>query len=139
MRAIGLPIVPSPWHSHRMTSAFWDRLTEAFADAGYETSQSGVARRMGVGQSAVAKWANGTGLPTLRKCIEIARITGVNTEWLVSGRGSKKEQGASVDETTKQLLERIADASDDDRKEILAFVEFKLATRPATPPQSPKK
>lgn len=93
MRAIGLPIVPSPWHSHRMTSAFWDRLTEAFADAGYETSQSGVARRMGVGQSAVAKWANGTGLPTLRKCIEIARITGVNTEWLVSGRAAKKNKG----------------------------------------------
>ncbi len=132
-------MLPAPWHSQHMTSAFWDRLTEAFGEAGYETSQSGVARRMGVGQSAVAKWANGTGLPTLRKCIEIARITGVNTEWLVSGRGSKKEQGALVDETTKQLLERIADASDSDRREILAFVEFKLASHPASAPPSPKK
>jgi transcriptional regulator with XRE-family HTH domain len=117
-------------HHPVMTTEFWNRLTTAFAEAGMETSQSAIARSLELGQSAVAKWAHGVGLPTLRKSIQIAKITGVNVEWLITGRGPKKEQGGSVDETTKQLLERLAEASPEDRREILAFIEFKLANTP---------
>lgn len=116
-----------------MPSDFWDRLTTAFAEAGLDTSQSAVARQLDIGQSAVAKWAHGAGLPTLRKCIQIAKLTGVNTEWLISGRGNKKQEGDPVDELTQQLLERLADASEASKREILAFVEFKLAADKSAP------
>jgi transcriptional regulator with XRE-family HTH domain len=117
-----------------MSTEFWDRLTASFAEAGFETSQSAIARRLEIGQSAVAKWAHGAGLPTLRKCIQIAKITGVNTEWLITGRGNKKQGGGMVDEVTRELLERLADVSPTDRREILAFIEFKLANAPSSPP-----
>lgn len=116
-----------------MPSEFWDRLVTAFSEAGYDTSQSAVARQLDIGQSAVAKWAHGAGLPTLRKCIQIAKMTGVNTEWLVSGRGNKKQEGESVDELTQQLLERLAEAPAAAKREVLAFLEFKLAAQKSAP------
>lgn len=110
-----------------MSREFWDRLVSAFSDAGYESSQAAIARRLDIGQSAVAKWAHGTGYPTLRKCIQIARLTGVSVEWLLTGRGNKKQQGDDMDALTQALLEKWAELPDEVKREILDFVEFRAA------------
>ena len=123
---------------------FWHRLVEAFEDSGLEVSQSALARQLDLGQSAVAKWAHGSGYPTLRKCIQIARLTGVSVEWHLTGRGNKNAQGAEMDELTHALLDRWADLPDTAKREILEFIEFRAAKEPQTSrvpagPQNPRK
>lgn len=58
-----------------------------------------VARMFDVSQKGARKWLEGEGLPTLEKTIEIAQRFGVQTEWLLSGRGDKY-----VTETGEGLL-----------------------------------
>lgn len=131
-------------NTQHMTTTFWDRLTSAFEGAGLDTSQSAIARQVGLGQSAVAKWASGAGYPTLRHCIHIARMTDVSVEWLLTGRGNKKQEGSDMDELTQALLNHWAELSEDARREILDFVEFRATkeqddTRPAHKPRPPRK
>lgn len=116
-----------PCETCPMNSEFWGRLIAAFEDAGMETSQSAIARHLEIGQSAVAKWAHGAGYPTLRKCIQIANLTGVSVEWLLTGRGNKRQQAGAMDELTQALLERWADLPADAKREILEFVEFRAS------------
>jgi transcriptional regulator with XRE-family HTH domain len=124
-----------------MSGDFWSRLVLAFEDAGYETSQTAIARRLDLGQSAVAKWAHGSGYPTLRKCIQIARLTGVSVEWLLTGRGNKNQQGGDMDELTQALLEKWAELSEQAQREILEFIEFRAAKNSSGPsgPKNPNK
>lgn len=117
-----------------MSSEFWDRLTTAFTEANLEISQSAVARQLGVGQSAVAKWAHGSGYPTLRKCIQIAQLAGVNTEWLMTGRGNKNQNGGDMDELTQRMLESWAELPASAKREVMAFVQFKASEPPQNPP-----
>jgi transcriptional regulator with XRE-family HTH domain len=114
-----------------MNQDFWHRLVEAFGDSGLDVSQSAIARQLDLGQSAVAKWAHGSGYPTLRKCIQIARLTGVSVEWLLTGRGNKKLEGNDMDDMTQSLLERWSDLPEPAKREILEFVEFRAAKEPA--------
>ena len=116
-----------PCDTHAMSSPFWERVTEAFADAGLETSQSGIARELDVGQSAVQKWAKGTGYPTLRKCIQIAKRTGVSVEWLLTGRGNKNPKGGSMDDLTQALLDLWASLTDEAKADILAYLKFRAS------------
>jgi transcriptional regulator with XRE-family HTH domain len=131
-------------NSAYMSTDFWPRLVEAFADSGLETSQSAIARHLDIGQSAVAKWAHGSGYPTLRKCIHIARITGVSVEWLLTGRGNKNQKGGDMDDLTQRLLEQWAELPEAAQREILEFVKFRVATEPeavrgSTGPRRPRK
>ena len=116
--------------SLHMGDDFWTRLVESFADCGLPASQTAIARALGVGQSAVNKWATGGGTPTHRRCAQIAMLTGVNVDWLITGRGVKKNQGGVMDELTKQLMERWIDLPADAKREVLAFVNFKSADQP---------
>ncbi|WP_460733042.1 helix-turn-helix domain-containing protein [Lysobacter tyrosinilyticus] len=52
-------------------------------------SQNELARRVGVNRSAVAQWesANSTTCPSVGHLIHLAVETGVNFEWLATGRG----------------------------------------------------
>lgn len=122
---------PDKCDTHPMSSPFWDRVTEAFAEAGLETSQTSVARALDVGQSAVQKWAKGAGYPTLRKCIQIAKLTGVSVEWLLTGRGNKKQQGENMDDLTQTLLDLWDSLSDAAKSEVLAYIKFRASAETA--------
>lgn len=141
MDALSVLLDSALCNSPDVNQDFWHRMVEAFEDAGYETSQSAIARQLELGQSAVAKWAHGSGYPTLRKCIQIARLTGVNVEWLLTGRGNKKAQGADMDELTHALLDRWVDLPEAAKREILEFIEFRAAKEPQRPrgPAEPQK
>jgi transcriptional regulator with XRE-family HTH domain len=123
MDAIREHLEHAVWQSDPMPSDFYGRVVEAFDSAGLDHSQSAIARQLGLGQSAVAKWAHGNGYPTLRKCIQIAVLTGVGIEWLMTGRGSKKEQTA-MDALTQRLLEEWAKLPADKKRATLDFVRF---------------
>lgn len=133
---MGLHTAAGACQTDDMPSEFWDRLTAAFRESGFETSQSAIARRLDIGQSAVAKWAHGSGYPTLRKCIQIAKMTGVNTEWLMTGRGNKKQEGGDMDELTQRMLERWADLPANAKREVLAFVAFKTTEQTQPTPSA---
>ena len=52
-------------------------------------SQTQLAQRVGVQRSAVSHWESVNGKhPTVAHLCEIAQVTGVNFEWLATGRGT---------------------------------------------------
>ena len=63
---------------------------------GVALTQAEMARRIGVERSAVTQWERQQGTtPSVNHLVQIAVITGVNFEWLATGRGpSKAEPGA---------------------------------------------
>lgn len=110
-----------------MTTLIWDRIKEAFQGAGLPTTQIAIARALGIGQSAVGKWSSGTGNPTTKRVLEIARITGYSALWILSGQGEKRlAPGTDVDPSTAKLLELWAAAPADLRREILEYMRFRL-------------
>ena len=53
-----------------------------------DLTQAGLAKKIGVGPSAVAQWELPTGTsPTIDHLIAIALLSGVAFEWLATGRG----------------------------------------------------
>lgn len=116
------------WHDLPMASDFWDRITEAFGDAGYGTSQNAIARELHMTQGAVAKWSRGVGYPTLRKCLEIARLTGVSIEWLLMGPPAEKKQH-EMDDKTRQLLEAWSALPAQAKNELISFAQFRAQSQ----------
>lgn len=51
-----------------------------------------LAKIFGVSQKGARKWLEGEGLPKTSRINEIAAHFGVNSEWLLSGRGDMREQ-----------------------------------------------
>ena len=55
--------------------------------------QADLARRLGVGRSAVANWESGSGTrPTLENLAQIALATDCGMDWLATGRGTPAEE-----------------------------------------------
>jgi DNA-binding XRE family transcriptional regulator len=52
--------------------------------------QAIVGKRFGVSQKAARKWLEGESLPTLEKCISMARNFDVCFEWFMTERGPKR-------------------------------------------------
>lgn len=73
-------------------------------------SQQDLANRLGVTRGAVANWesANAT-LPATERLQRIAQATGVNFEWLATGRGSCVYQ-TSLDDVPTADMEIVDDA-----------------------------
>jgi len=70
-----------------------DRIRHARRTLGI--SRAELARRIGVGPSAAVQWEHNNGTsPRIRHLIAIARITGVSFEWLATGRGAARPEGA---------------------------------------------
>ncbi len=110
-----------------MTTMIWDRIKEAFQGAGLPSTQIAIARALGIGQSAVGKWSSGTGNPTTKRVLEIARITGYSALWILSGQGEKRlAPGNDVDPLTAKLLEAWASANADLRREVVEYLRFRL-------------
>ena len=117
-----------------MSRDFYDRLKTAFDVAGLDSSQSAIARHVGIGQSAVARWASGGGYPTLDKCIRIALLTNVRIEWLLTGRGVMRGKGDDMDAMTQSLLSAWSQLPAQTKREILEFIEFRASKAASGPP-----
>lgn len=63
------------------------RIRQARHHAGF--SQQEMSERIGVTRGAVANWeSHGDIAPTVAHMLELARLTGVNFEWLATGQGA---------------------------------------------------
>lgn len=117
---IGLVTVGS-MTTQAVKTTFAARLNELLDEAGlpakYEGRQLALAEMFGVSQKGARKWLEGEGLPTLERCIQIAERFGVNTEWLLTGRGPKRPGGSG---------EILADLPQEVRQESFDFLEFKF-------------
>lgn len=69
-----------------------------------QNRQAEVARIFDVSQKGARKWLEAEGLPTLSRCIEIAKWAKVSVEWLVAGRGPKKPELLYLDEYSNKML-----------------------------------
>lgn len=63
-----------------------NRLRELREAMGYVNDQAGFAERIGVNQSTVSSWENGTTKPAGTRLRKLAAI-GINIDWLRTGRG----------------------------------------------------
>jgi transcriptional regulator with XRE-family HTH domain len=76
-----------------------DRIRRARRTA--RLSQSALAARVGVTASAVAQWEHPDGTcPTVARMQSVATATGVNFEWLATGRGQQQRGFRSDAEET---------------------------------------
>lgn len=73
------------------------------ADAA-KLSQAEIAARLGVLPSRVGNWFQGRNLPSQRQLIQLAKILGTTTEWLLEGTGPK---------TSEAVVEEAQDAYGD--------------------------
>lgn len=83
--------------------SFWDRLEEASRDVGLPCGLSDIGRELDIWPSAVQKWRDGVNYPGQSNLITLARNRGVNTEWLLTGRGPKQAESA-MDSNTREFL-----------------------------------
>lgn len=122
------------------TSAFWLRLTEARAARSLSMDQQVIAKELGVYQSAVTKWNTGKGLPTLDRCIQLARDAKVCVEWLLTGRAPKRPAGAG-DAEFDVLMQAWDQLSTEAKREVVNFAKFHVRAldRPADSRSTPKK
>jgi hypothetical protein len=116
---------------------FWDRLEEASRDVGLPCGLSDIGRELDLWPSAVQKWRDGVNYPGKRNLITLAQNRGVNTEWLLTGRGQKQAEGA-MDNETRLLLQIWTKLPAESRDRLLKAAEYeKTVTMPEKPPQLP--
>lgn len=60
-----------------------DRIRKALREADLNGKQA--ANALGVTQSAISYWINGTSQPTRRYLVSLSALTGVSLEWLIEG------------------------------------------------------
>jgi len=96
----------------------YERIIEARKDAGQDTSQTSIARDLGIFQSAVGKWKRGKGA-SHKHMLWIAGTTGVCVEWLYTGRGPKHPAKPDV----LELIDALDALSETDRAAVLRFAK----------------
>ncbi len=75
-----------------------NRLRELREAMGYVNDQAGFAERIGVNQSTISSWENGTTRPAGTRLKKLS-AAGINVEWLRTGRGEMfLDQSAPSDE-----------------------------------------
>ena len=107
--------------------AFGPRLARLRGDAGL--SQSGLARRIGVSQSAVSQMEAGDRSPSYGMLIQLADALGVSLAYLV---GADVEHLTASEETHFRRYRALPATA---RKELDAYVEF-LQSKYAKPDES---
>jgi transcriptional regulator with XRE-family HTH domain len=103
-------------------SSFSERLNELCDEHGLPPKGKGrqvaVAKMFNLSQKGARKWLEGEGLPTLERTIEIASRFGVQTEWLLTGRGDKY-----ITETGESML---ASLPPDIRIETANYIGYRI-------------
>ena len=81
--------------------------------AGRDLSQTALAQRLGVSKSVVSSYENGIHLPPYDVLIQIARIFGVSTDYLL---GMTCNRSVNVDGLTDTQVEAVASIVDELRR-----------------------
>ena len=123
------------WGVRKTIESFWDRLEEASRDVSIPYGLSDIARELDVWPSAVQKWRDGVNYPGKKNLITLALNRGVNTEWLLTGRGAKLAENA-MDATTRELLQIWHKLKGEARERILNDARYELRQIPQSGPES---
>lgn len=107
-------------------SAFWSRLEEAIGKQYSDFNTNSLAKDLGLRQSAVYRWYDGTALPELHRVADFARKGGVCVEWLING--TKPKHPISKDPTLRELFELCEqiDPTGDGRAQVLRMARNEL-------------
>jgi hypothetical protein len=113
---------------------FWDRLEEASRDIGLPCGLSDIGRELDIWPSAVQKWRDGVNYPGQSNLITLARNRGVNTEWLLTGRGPKLAESA-MDANTREFLLLWTSLPPEAQQRLLGAARYEKAAASSTTDQ----
>lgn len=125
----GVPKITPP-------QSFWDRLEESSQDVGLPYGLSDIGRELDLWPSAIQKWRDGLNFPGKKNLIALAKNRGVNTEWLLTGRGPKLAEGA-MDAATRELLQLWNKLPEKAQERLLQAARYEHTINPA--PDKPAK
>lgn len=104
---------------------FSQRLNKALDDIGVpqkgQNRQEIVGKRFGVTQKGARKWLEAESIPNIDRCIHIAKDLGVSFEWLMTGRGSMKNDEAHSD-NAQLLMVMFNQMTEDEQKLVMHYV-----------------
>lgn len=105
----------------------------------YQLSSKGISyadfySAVGVSASAVSKWRKGATRPRKTVIENIAQYLGVSVDYLIGLSGDDKKtaapKGDGLSDGAKRLVERYENASEEDRRRILAIVDAVVGEKP---------
>ena len=67
-------------------------------------SQEQLAEQIGVTRQALSKWENGTAIPDTNNVIQLAKLFGVTTDYLLLEEGNGKEPAESAEQSNAELI-----------------------------------
>ena len=67
-------------------------------------SQEQLAEQIGVTRQALSKWENGTAVPDTSNVVQLARLFGVTTDYLLLEGGNGKEPAESAERSNAELI-----------------------------------
>lgn len=97
-----------------------DRIRKALREADLNGKQA--AHALGVTQSAISYWINGTSQPTRRYLASLSALTGVSLEWLIEGVDPADTRVAQLEDdrnTWRHTAHRAMDHNEDLADELL--------------------
>lgn len=116
-----LPSRPLPFSDDSAALADGERFTEAemrqikldfaarFREIFSGLTNAEIARRCRVQQSAIGNYQKAERLPTADVLLQIGRATGVNLNWLLTGKGSRRvEMGDVFSEKEEKSIQELA-------------------------------
>jgi hypothetical protein len=72
----------------RSSAEFFQRLVEALAERGVASTRSAIGDLLSLRPATVAAWASGKATPAVDRIVDLARASGIDLDWLVTGLGT---------------------------------------------------
>jgi hypothetical protein len=132
-------------HSSRMGrstqsqgSEFWQRLVEAWGEAGLPTSQNGIAKELGMdGNGVTGRWYRGETIPPPAQLIKLAKRGKVTVDWLLTGDPPRSR--AIPGTPLYALLTAWDGTADQGRTHVIESAQGQLVRHPRLPPPESRK
>jgi transcriptional regulator with XRE-family HTH domain len=86
----------------RSSAEFFQRLVEALAERGVASTRSAIADLLDLRPATIAAWASGKATPAVDRVVDLARASGIDLDWLLTGVGSPW-QDAELDELVRRF------------------------------------
>ena len=103
------------------------RLKELREKAGY--SQAQLALKLGVRQSTVGMWENGTNKPKNAKLEQLANIFGVTTDYILGRTDVETGAAPELSDLDYALSSEVHRLTDDEKQDVLDYMRFKRSQR----------
>lgn len=134
--------VAGQWAVANKTSNFGTRLWAEAKAKGAPQSQVGLSEwfknehGIKVSGPMLSKYRNHDELPRMSKCRDFAVALGVNVEWLLSGRGTKRPSDIPLNEYERRLLGMWRRLDEERQKDVFQRMQYHRLT-PDMPVPSP--